>query len=436
VNFFLDINFERLFKKKYAQQSTQFFSGRRKLKLSHSLLHILSGGRTVIKKLFVVLAAMFLMVITACTSGNSPSPLSTVNVTVSNASFILSNEGVGLINELVANGYGDYDLYDTLLAMQQSSDPTISEVVTDQFLTKLLSCPADSAIFTTKLRDYLDSTPQSVTAVSKAAVMRAGVSINMDMNMGIDIGGISWTSGTAYTFILSNEGGGLISQLVASGYGDYSLYSTLLTMQNNTDPSIAGIVTPSFLAALQACPNTSDIKTHKLSEYTGSGVAAVAISTDGTVQVVSVFGRTYYGTTGTATMSSAISSVGNGLFTYTTTSSPLTSFSVSTTTYNVFGVGWAPSTTAAIAISTDCTVQVVNIYGSSYYGQTGTATLNSNITDVGSADFTYTTSSLSPLMRWIVTGKTYDAFAIGWVPASVPTAGTLNGGVWLDIVAH
>jgi hypothetical protein len=69
-----------------------------------------------------------------------------------------------------------------------------------------------------------------------------------------------------------------------------------------------------------------------------------------------------------------------------------------------------------VAISTDGTVQTVSVYGRTYFAKTGTATLSSNISGVGSADFTYSTNSPSSLMRWIVTGKAYDAFAIGWVP--------------------
>jgi hypothetical protein len=241
------------------------------------------------------------------------------------------------------------------------------------------------------------------------------------VNTTYNVFAIGWASGTttaniADTFILSNEGGGLISQLVAAGSGDAYLYDVLVNIQSSTDPSVSPVLTNAFLLALKSCPAGSAIFTHKLSEYTGAGVA-VAISTDGTVQVVSVFGRTYFVKTGTATLNAVVSGVGNADFTHTTTSSPLIYWTGSNTTYNVFGIGWVPSTTAALAISTDCTVQVVNIYGSAYGGKTGTATLNSSISGVGSADFTYTTDSLSPLIRWIVTGKAYDAFAIGWAPA-------------------
>jgi hypothetical protein len=321
-------------------------------------------------------------------------------VTLSTASFILTNEGGGLITKLVAAGYGDDNIYQALLAVQTDTDPSISGIVTNDFLDKLASCPATSEIFTTKLRDYLDTAAQNVTAVSKAAVpVRKTITINT----------------SADTFILSDEGGGLITELVAAGYGNYSPYQALLVLREEADPSITSVLPDAFLNALAAEPASAEIFTHTLTEYTGK---TIAISTNGTVQTVSIYGRTYLGATGTNTMASNISGVGNAEFTY---SSPLVSFSVTasliTTDYMVFAIGWAPSTTASIAISTDCTVQAVNIYGSAYLGAIGTNTLVSTITGAGSADFTYATSSVSPLIRWLLTGTYYDAFAIGWLPS-------------------
>jgi hypothetical protein len=272
----------------------------------------------------------------------------------------------------------------------------------------LAACPADSEIFTTPLRDYLDSTPQTVTAVkavSKAAVRQDKINVNINQD----------------TFVLSNEGGGLISQMVAAGYGNDNLYEALLAIRADADPSTSGIITDAFLTNLANAPASSEIFTTKLKDVNSHGVS-VSISTDGTARYDDVEGRTYYGTF--PTLVSNISGVGLTNFTHSTDSAaPLNAMIVDgplagmTTTYNAFAVAWASSTTAALAISTDCTVQVVNIYGSTYYGKTGTATLNPNISGVGSTDFTYTTDSLSPLIRWIVTGKTYDAFAIGWVPS-------------------
>jgi len=107
------------------------------------------------------------------------------------------------------------------------------------------------------------------------------------------------------------------------------------------------VITDAFMAALRTNPVSSPIFTHTLSEYNGSG-QSVAISTDGTAQVVSAFGSTYYGQSGTGTLNTNISGVGDARFTYTTnSSSPLTSWQTTKTgvptiitTYNVFAIGW------------------------------------------------------------------------------------------------
>jgi len=156
--------------------------------------------------------------------------------------------------------------------------------------------------------------------------------------------GANASSGTQ-TFILSNEAGGLITQLVNAGYGPVDLYQVLVDIQVETNPSVAGIITPAFLQALQAAPPSSQIFTTTLSSLNVPG-AAYAISTDGTIQSVSIFGSTYNGQAGTATLSSNISGVGLAYFTYTTTSSPLTSWTtviLTDPTYSVFGIAWAPS---------------------------------------------------------------------------------------------
>lgn len=167
--------------------------------------------------------------------------------------------------------------------------------------------------------------------------------------------GIIGANTSQQTFILSNEGSGLIAQLVSAGYGDYNAYNALVAIQNNTNPSVAGIITPAFLAALQASPGSSQIFTTQLKNLNSPGVS-LAISTDGTVQTTSVQGATYKGQAGTATLLAAISGAGSGNFTYSTSSSPLTSWSSTTgggtTTYNVVGIAWAPSPAPATTVPT------------------------------------------------------------------------------------
>jgi len=64
--------------------------------------------------------------------------------------FVLSNEEGKLIDRLLAAGYGNMDLYMTLVALQGSSGGVISNT----FLDVLAACPAGSPIFTQELNNY------------------------------------------------------------------------------------------------------------------------------------------------------------------------------------------------------------------------------------------------------------------------------------------
>jgi hypothetical protein len=149
------------------------------------------------------------------------------------------------------------------------------------------------------------------------------------------------------TFVLSNEGNnGLITELVNGGWGSGNLYQVLVDIVAATNPSVSGLLTPAFLQALQSCPPSSQIFTTTLSSYNSPGTA-IAISTDCTVQTVSISGATYNGQAGTTTLVTNISGVGPANFTYSTTASPLTSWTTiveeEDPTYGVFAIGWTSS---------------------------------------------------------------------------------------------
>jgi len=76
--------------------------------------------------------------------------------------------------------------------------------------------------------------------------------------------------------------------------------------------------------------------------------------------------------------------------------------------------------TQAIAIGTDGTFHLVNILGAAFQGQPGTTTLVSALDGVGTADFVTSTSAGTPLTSFTANGTTYDVFAIGFVPTTVP----------------
>lgn len=112
---------------------------------------------------------------------------------------------------------------------------------------------------------------------------------------------------TYQTFVLSNEGAnGLVTQLVNAGYGGEVLYDALVSVQLDTNPSVSPVLTDAFLNALAAAPASSQVITTKLSSLNVPG-ASYAISTDGTVQVVSIFGASYQGKSGISTLVSDVS---------------------------------------------------------------------------------------------------------------------------------
>ena len=77
-----------------------------------------------------------------------------INVNVNQDTFVLSNEAPGyLITQLINAGCGDYNLYQTLVQIVKVSDPSVSDILTPDFLVALQNNPAGSQIFTTLLKD-------------------------------------------------------------------------------------------------------------------------------------------------------------------------------------------------------------------------------------------------------------------------------------------
>jgi hypothetical protein len=168
------------------------------------------------------------------------------------------------------------------------------------------------------------------------------------------------------TFMLSNEAPGYgISELVNAGYGNMSLYQTLVQIVDDSNPSVSGILTPQFMQTLQDAPASAQIFTTKLKDVNSQG-ATIGISTDGTFLTNGVivglgnyttltngdiFGSTYQGKQGITSLGTVVSSVGSFRLVYNS-SGPLTTWTVNgplagmTTTYNVFGILYMPSATS------------------------------------------------------------------------------------------
>ena len=145
------------------------------------------------------------------------------------------------------------------------------------------------------------------------------------------------------SFVLSNEGPGFISKLLAAGYGTYSVYEAMVVIQQLSDPYIAGVLTDGFLETLARCPAGSGIFTHKLNEFNLPGIS-LAVNEDGTIETVNVYGSFYVTQPGTSTLVSNISGVDLINLSYSPPGSPLTSWThvvpPDTIHYHAFAVAW------------------------------------------------------------------------------------------------
>lgn len=151
----------------------------------------------------------------------------------------------------------------------------------------------------------------------------------------------------ATTFVLSNEGGGyLIDELINAGYGNKSLYDTLVALQATS----GGVISDAFLATLRQCPAGSEIFTAALSNFSVNH--PICINTDGTIFVAPIYGRDYYGKEGYATHGENQQGIGRELFTYATSPQYYINAGqkeqtygggivTDTTYYKAFAIGWS-----------------------------------------------------------------------------------------------
>lgn len=296
--------------------------------------------------------------------------------------FVLG-EGPGkLVDALIAAGYGNINLYDTLTQIVQDTNPTVAGVLTPTFLGTLHSCPYPSSpIFATTLAAYAghgilinaDCTVQTtslqgsgfnglagnttlstvITGVSaRAAVISLSPAYALDSTHNV-FGILYATNGPSQTFVLSDEAPGhLTANLVAAGYGNANLYEALVLIQQNTDPSLSGVITPAFLASLRSCAAGDPLFTVPLKNLSYSG-SAITVSDDCSVQIRSVQGSPFNGQPGTTSLATTISGVGPATDVASTSSTPLTSWTqnvtvgsgTATVTYNDFAILYTPGST-------------------------------------------------------------------------------------------
>jgi len=131
-----------------------------------------------------------------------------------------------------------------------------------------------------------------------------------------------------------------------NGYVTLSIYDTLVKLQTDSNPSLSGVISSQFLGTLHSLPSSSQIFTKTLGNYEDWN--AIAISSDGSVQTVSYQGSTYLNAPGTSKLDTQISGVANFRAIYSSSQTPIASFTNGNTTYNVFAILYLPSDAATI----------------------------------------------------------------------------------------
>jgi hypothetical protein len=151
-------------------------------------------------------------------------------------------------------------------------------------------------------------------------------------------------STSVQTVVLSNEEIAMM-KMQNAGWGNYTIYQTLEWMVRESNPSLGNILTSSFLQTLQNTPASSQVLTKQLKDYADWN--AIAISTDGSVRTVAYEGSSYYSKQGTSSLDTQLSGVGNFRAVYSSSQTPITTFTAGSTTYNIFAILYIPATSTA-----------------------------------------------------------------------------------------
>jgi len=290
-----------------------------------------------------------------------------------------SGEG-GLIDRLIAAGHGSKNLYEILqlLAAQPGSS------IPADFVTSVGNNPAGSEVFTATLsnfaglngpvcinadgtlkikpifgRDYDGHTGYATTNATITGVARFNTVLATSSTYYIDAGaapsGRYQAIGIVYThaklsLVLSNEAPGyLIDKLIANGHGSENLYQVLQFLAAKSGSGIPA----DFVTEVGNSPAGSDVFMAALSIFADPSNNPIVINADGTLHVVSIYGRDYDGKTGYVTNNTPYSGIGQAKTTMAT--SPAYYIDAGsgggdgTFIYYAIGIAWAGATTPPAA---------------------------------------------------------------------------------------
>jgi len=125
-------------------------------------------------------------------------------------------------------------------------------------------------------------------------------------------GSYIWVKELPTTFVLTNEAGRLIDDLIWAGFGDFNLYEILEYLK----PLSEGVISDEFMERLATCPAGSEIFTVAIYNFAENW--PVCINTDGTVSINPIYASDYFDKEGYATKHISPEDYVPQLFTYAT----------------------------------------------------------------------------------------------------------------------
>jgi hypothetical protein len=155
--------------------------------------------------------------------------------------------------------------------------------------------------------------------------------------------------------MLSNEAPGfMIDNLIASGYGDSSMYAVMHYLQ----PLSGGAIPQWFMDSLAVCPANSDVFTAKLFNFSDPSNNPIGLGEDGTLVIAPIYGRDLFRREGYTTKNDTVAplslklftkAIGPGFYIDAGSNTVETSSGLITTYYKAFAFAWSLGSTFVLS---------------------------------------------------------------------------------------
>lgn len=190
---------------------------------------------------------------------------------------IISNEFPGNAIIILGNTYykTNPNVYDTLVAIKSNAQPSISNVLTDSFMSTLAACPSSSQIFTTPIASYgrYNSIAVSTDGTVQDYVTYTGSSFKASDSVSVMDTQVSGVG--AFRVVYNSTSAALAN--FQWGNTTYNVFAIIYMPAAYTSPSASASTStaPTATSTHSATPSASP----SAPEFPAAAIAAVAVTT-------------------------------------------------------------------------------------------------------------------------------------------------------------